>query len=207
MLYTKSVYPDTFALLNQIMQKAELNAFCLVGGTALALQIGHRISVDLDLFTSQTFDINKIIIHLSSIGKTENITSQNQSLQLEINQIKIDVFKYPYSFIDNFIRIDNIRLLPIETIAIMKMVAICNRGAKKDFVDMYFLLEIYDLSQLIDLFQKQFPNLNTLHLFKSLIYFEDADIQPSPIMLKNISWETMKSTIYNKVQKYLGQKK
>lgn len=203
MLHTESVYPKTLKLLKEIMAESDLDFLSLVGGTSLALQIGHRISVDLDLFTSQTFDKNKVLNTLSKLGKTENIIDQGYFLQLEINQIKIDIVKYPYKFVDEPILIDKIRLLPIDKIAVMKLVAICNRGAKKDFVDIYFLLEKYSVSELVVLFENQFPQMNTLQLFKSMVYFDDADLQPDPIMIKSIDWQEIKNKIIQKMKDYL----
>ena len=124
-------------------------------------------------------------------------------MQLEINQIKIDIVKYPYKFVDEPILIDKIRLLPIDKIAVMKLVAICNRGAKKDFVDIYFLLEKYSVSELVVLFENQFPQMNTLQLFKSMVYFDDADLQPDPIMIKSIDWQEIKNKIIQKMKDYL----
>ena len=203
MFHTESVYPKTLKLLKEIMAESDLDFLSLVGGTSLALQIGHRISVDLDLFTSQTFDKNKVLNTLSKLGKTENIIDQGYFLQLEINQIKIDIVKYPYKFVDEPILIDKIRLLPIDKIAVMKLVAICNRGAKKDFVDIYFLLEKYSVSELVVLFENQFPQMNTLQLFKSMVYFDDADLQPDPIMIKSIDWQEIKNKIIQKMKDYL----
>ncbi|PIY12005.1 MAG: hypothetical protein COZ18_03070 [Flexibacter sp. CG_4_10_14_3_um_filter_32_15] len=203
MLHTESIYPKTLKLLKEIMAESNLDFLSLVGGTSLALQIGHRISVDLDLFTSKYFDKDKVLKTLSKLGKIENIIDQGYFLQLEINQIKIDIVKYPYKFVDEPILIEKIRLLPIEKIAIMKLVAICNRGAKKDFVDIYFLLEKYSVSELVVLFENQFPQMNTLQLFKSMVYFDDADLQPDPIMIKSINWQEIKNKIIQKMKDYL----
>lgn len=203
MLHTESVYPKTLKLLKEIMKEPTLEFLSLVGGTSLALQIGHRISVDLDLFTSKSFDKVEVLDTLSKLGKLENIIDQGYFLQLEINQIKIDIVKYPYDFVDKPILIDEIRLLSIEKIAIMKLVAICNRGAKKDFVDIYFLLKKYSVIDLITLFEKQFPDMNTLQLLKSMIYFNDADLQPDPIMIKELHWQEVKNEIIQKMKSYL----
>jgi predicted nucleotidyltransferase component of viral defense system len=185
------------------MKEPTLEFLSLVGGTSLALQIGHRISVDLDLFTSKSFDKVEVLDTLSKLGKLENIIDQGYFLQLEINQIKIDIVKYPYDFVDKPILIDEIRLLSIEKIAIMKLVAICNRGAKKDFVDIYFLLKKYSVIDLINLFEQQFPDMNTLQLLKSMIYFDDADLQPDPIMIKELHWQEVKNEIIQKMKSYL----
>lgn len=203
MLHTESVYPKTLKLLKEIMKEPTLEFLSLVGGTSLALQIGHRISVDLDLFTSKSFDKVEVLDTLSKLGKLENIIDQGYFLQLEINQIKIDIVKYPYDFVDKPILIDEIRLLSIEKIAIMKLVAICNRGAKKDFVDIYFLLKKYSVIDLINLFEQQFPDMNTLQLLKSMIYFDDADLQPDPIMIKELHWQEVKNEIIQKMKSYL----
>lgn len=203
MLHTTAVYPATLAILKKMMELPEMSHFCLVGGTALALQIGHRISVDLDLFTTQNFDNQFIINSLNKIGKVENIIVNPNILQFSLEEVKVDIVKYPYNFIENYLEIEGIRLLPIELIAVMKLVAISNRGAKKDFVDMYFLLDRYNLDEILINFEQIFPQINTFHAFKALTYFDDADIQTNPVMLKNVKWEEIKMDISKKVEEYL----
>lgn len=203
MLHTASIYPATLDILKNIMTNPALSNFTLAGGTALALQIGHRISIDLDLFTTQIFDNDEIISQLNAIGKTEIIGIHPNILQLELAGVKLDLVKYPYSFVEEYELIENIRLLPIKTIALMKLLAISNRGAKKDFIDLYFLLKEFTINELIQHFENTFPHINTFHLFKSLTYFEDADLQADVNMLQKASWENIKKKIKQIVANYL----
>jgi predicted nucleotidyltransferase component of viral defense system len=184
------------------MALPSLSNFNLVGGTALALQLGHRISIDLDLFTAYNFDNQLIEIELEKIGKTSNVSMQSNSLAIVLDEVKIDFFKYPYDFVKDFITVEEVRLLPIETIAVMKFIAISNRGAKKDFYDLYALLEIYKIEELVGFFQEKLPNFNAFHIIKSLTYFEDAELQSDPISLKKINWKTVKKVITQKVNNY-----
>lgn len=203
MLQRKAVYADTLELLIKLMQMPELEPFVLVGGTALALQIGHRISVDLDLFAHQPFDNLRMTKQLSVLGKVEVINTSPSILQMTINEVKVDMVNYPYDFIQNYETVENVRLLPIDKIAVMKLMAIANRGTKRDFVDLYFLLKKYSFMEIMQFFSLYFPHVNPFHILKSLSYFEDAENQTMPTMLEKTDWEKVKKTIYTTVQKYL----
>lgn len=203
MLQTAAVYPRTLAILKEIMLLSNLQHFTLVGGTALALQIGHRISIDLDFFTTQDYDDYAVQTILEKIGKMEVLVSKPPFLQIRLDEVKLDFFKYPYPFIDEYQTIEGVRMADIETIAVMKLLAISRRGVKKDFYDLYFILERYGMAELIALFEKKLPNVDTFHILKSLSYFEDADPDPDPKMLQKASWTTVKKTIAQKTRNYL----
>lgn len=116
-----------------------------------------------------------------------DLTEQDNSLNFNItfpkesnNIIKIDLIKYSFPLINPILKIDKIRLLSIEEIIPMKLSAIAGGGSKKDFYDIFFLLKSYSLNSMFDLFNQKFPNTNKFHIIKSLVYFEDADIEPDP---------------------------
>ena len=137
MLQLQTVKPNTLELLKSLMQKEYLNSFVLVGGTALALQMGNRESIDLDLFSTDDFSSNEI---LSSLLNDYQIIVNNQLTQTlisTINQVKVDFIKFHYPFIRPFVIIENVRMASIEDIAAMKLDAITGRGSKKDFYDLF----------------------------------------------------------------------
>jgi predicted nucleotidyltransferase component of viral defense system len=210
MLQYTAVVPSTLELLKLLMKQKCLSDFNLVGGTALALQLGHRISVDLDFFSLHDFDGDVILFELQKIFNL-NVT-MNKANQLMLNVeyppksdlvVKLDILKYPYPLISSIINFDDIRLLAIEDIIPMKLSAIANRGAKKDFYDIYFLLKPFSLKEMLSLFSQKFPNISHFHLLKSLVYFDDADEDANPKLLIQISWGQVKTTIEKEVMKVL----
>ncbi len=201
MLQLQTVKPNTLELLKSLMQKEYLNSFVLVGGTALALQMGNRESIDLDLFSTADFSSNEI---LSSLLNDYQIIVNNQLTQTlisTINQVKVDFIKFHYPFIRPFVIIENIRMASIEDIAAMKLDAITGRGSKKDFYDLFFLLQHYSIDELFSFYSEKYPHQTTFHVIRSLSYFEDAEKQPNPIVFdKTITWEIVKQKIISTIQ-------
>jgi hypothetical protein len=191
------------------MKISELQDFFLVGGTALALQIGHRISVDIDLFTQNDFSTAKLFGTLNSkfqlTHKTEDINTLNINIVADKaeNKVKVDFIKYAYPLLNPIIETEGIRMLSIEDIIPMKLSAISGRGSKKDFYDIYYLLGQYSLKQMFDLFEQKFVNANKFHVIKSLTYFEDAEIEPNPITIEKTNWVKIKKAITTHVNEYI----
>jgi len=200
MLNLQTVDILTFNLLKKIQADKDFNEFVLVGGTALALQIGHRISIDLDFFMHSALGIDNFIPLLTKFGEIELVNRTDNILNLTINQIKVDFITYQYPFIKPRIEIDGIKLASLQDIGAMKLSAITGRGTKKDFVDLYFLLKEFSMNDLIGFYKKKYPKTNLLPLYRSLTYYNDADLDPDPEMLINISWEQMKNSIANSVK-------
>ena len=120
--------------------------------------------------------------------------------------LKIDFLQFPYSFVENHIVIEGVRLVTIPDIAVMKLLAISRRGSKKDFVDLYFILERMILSDIVTLFQERLPQIDMFHILKSLTYFDDAEKDANPETLQKITWAKMKKTITEKATVYLKHK-
>lgn len=210
MLQYSSVNKGTLELLKSLMGQDFLSDFNLVGGTALALQIGHRISIDLDLFTDKEFNPYEIRAQLEQkyklIDIIENKTGITQKIEYPENTnifIKVDIVKYSYKLINLPIISEGIRLLSKEDIIPMKLAAVSNRGSKKDFYDIYFLLQEYTLKEMLSLFEKKYSNYNHFYVIKSLTYFEDAEKDLNPKLLKKCTWDEVKQLISLKVQEYL----
>lgn len=209
MLQYRTVYPKTLELLKELMKMNELQDFFLVGGTALALQLGHRISVDIDLFTQNDFDTAKLFNQLNSKFRVNDKTEDINTLNINIipveskNIVKVDLIKYAYPLINPIKEIDDIRLLSIEDIIPMKLSAVAGRGSKKDFYDIYYLLQQYTFKQMFDLFEQKFINANKFHVLKSLTYFEDAEIEPNPQTIKEFNWDNLKEQITKKTNEYI----
>ncbi len=202
MLYYSTIYPETLRLLKALQEIDFLKNYRLVGGTALALQIGHRISVDLDLFSFSESDVALIPDHIETLGRLKIVNHTPNLLNLFIDEIKVDFVSYRYDFIKPVDEIENIRLASIEDIAAMKLAAIIGRGAKKDFIDLFFLLKDFSLYQLFEFYRQKYPDGSDFLLIKSLTYFDDADVDPMPKMLNPLDWNQVKSGIVREVKKF-----
>ncbi len=201
MLQLQTVEPNTLELLRSLMQKEYLNSFVLVGGTALALQLGNRESIDLDLFSTADFSSNEVLSSLLNDYQIVVNSQLTQTLISTINHVKVDFIKFHYPFIRPFVVIENIRMASVEDIAAMKLDAITGRGSKKDFYDLYFLLQQFSIDDLFSFYIEKYPHQTTFHVIRSLTYFEDAEIQPNPIVFdKTITWEVVKHKIITTIQ-------
>jgi hypothetical protein len=195
MLQTATVHPATLAILKRLMALPELRQFNLVGGTALALQIGHRESIDLDLFTVNDFDNGLIISVVAEIGNLEVLVDKPPFLQLRLDDVKLDFLKFPYGFVQEFVEMEGIRLVDVERIAVLKLLAIARRGSKKDFIDIFFILKTHSLEAIMLIFSKILPSVDTFHILKSLNYFEDAESDANPRMFIQVSWSEVKRAL------------
>ncbi len=138
MLQYKAILPSTLELLKRIQSDDTFSNFYLAGGTSLALQIGHRLSIDLDFFQYSDEPIYDKIDHLKKFGSINVTNKSNRVLNVFIDDLKVDFINYSYPFIDQIIEIDQIKLVGLKDIAAMKLAAITGRGTKKDFIDLYF---------------------------------------------------------------------
>jgi hypothetical protein len=185
------------------MQKPYLQRFNLVGGTSLSLQIGHRISIDLDMFTTEPFDTNDLKSNLEDdFPAFQVILESPNTLITNINNIKVDFIRFKYGFAYPILFEDQIRLAHINDIASMKLDAITGRGKKKDFFDLYFLLKRYSLNELLTLYQEKYQHSTIFHVVKSISYFDEAEAEPDPIIIdKRVTWMKVKKALAKEVNK------
>jgi len=198
------IFPEQQQLLFDTLSEQEwISPFYLAGGTSLALQIGHRQSIDFDFFTEGDFNTARIVEHLRNIGKFELFDRSVDTLNGAINDVQISFFSYKYPLLNDFHQHLKLSLADMFDIALMKLEAISGRGIKKDFVDLYFLLERFSISELLRKYPQKYgvEISNHYHLLKSLVYFEDAEQQPMPTMLQNVSWKDIKGKIVLEVSK------
>lgn len=195
MLYLSTVESTTLELLRKLQQLPVLCNTRLVGGTALALQLGHRKSIDLDFFGRIDADSQELQEALRTIG-TLTILSDFKNIHIYVlNDVKIDIVNYTYPWLDDAVCKDGIRLASPKDIAAMKITAVEGRGTKKDFVDIYFLLKRYSLKKLLDFYSRKYPDSSSFMAMKSLAYFEDAEEEPMPYMFVDVSWDEIKQNI------------
>lgn len=206
MLQIQTVSPELLEFLRFVSNSEVFKDFILVGGTGLALQIGHRNSIDLDFFSDCEIDKEKFVSVLEEFGEVQISSSTKNILILKINGIKVDFVNYKYPLIDDFVVIEGIKIASKKDIGAMKLNAIAGRGTKKDFIDLYFLLKEFSLSELIEFYQKKYTKHSQFQMIKSLIYFEDAEIYPQPKMFLEFNWEDCKETIkekFDEISSYL----
>jgi len=203
MLHYETIDPTTLELLKNLLQIPEFSDLRLAGGTSLALQIGHRKSIDLDLFGKLEADSFAVSSHLSRLGESI-LLKQTQNIHIYlINGIKVDLVNYPYPWIEEINDRDQLRLAGKSDIAAMKLAAITGRGTRKDFIDLYFLLREFDLETMLRFYSEKFYDGSPFLVLKSLTYFEDAEQDPDPFMIGEIEWQSVKERISLAVMEYL----
>lgn len=169
--------------------------FYLAGGSALALHLGHRVSVDLDFFAPRSFDVVKLVERLSTAGNFGQEQRKPDTLLGTFDQVKVSFFRYPYPMIAKSENMLNTTIASVPDIGAMKLDAIGTRGKKRDFIDLYFICRAgYALEQTLEWYQEKFKKhqVNLAHYIKALTYFEDAEADPMPKMLIRVSWNQVK---------------
>ena len=203
MLSIQTIYPNTLELLKSLASQPELAQTRLVGGTALALQYGHRQSIDLDFFGILPEDKEELVEMTKRVGNVLVTNRSKMILQTVINQIKVDFVDYSrYKWIDEPVMGDGFVLASDKDIAAMKVNAIIGRGTRKDFIDLYVLLQHYSLLEIMAFYKQKYPEFSEYRALLSMTYFEDAEMQDMPKMFIDTSWDTMKATIIEAVKVY-----
>lgn len=197
-MHEKTLPKGSVELLNKLKELNDplLNSFVLAGGTGLALQLGHRISIDFDFFKTESFDINKLHRILKKISNYEVLQEDNNTLTILINKIKISYFRIDDPFIFDTIPYRFFSVADKRDIALMKLLAISGRGSRKDFADLYTILRSGPtLRDYFELLTKKYTSgrANIYHILKSLTFFEDAEKEPMPEMLEPFDWKECKN--------------
>ncbi|WP_018618344.1 nucleotidyl transferase AbiEii/AbiGii toxin family protein [Spirosoma luteum] len=186
------------------MQLPTLNQFALAGGTNLSLRYGHRLSIDLDLFTNQSFSeadvFDELVSYFPGIVKTDE---GKNTLSLMIDMVKVNLLAHRYPLLVDFTEETAIRLWSVDDVIAMKLGAVSGRGAKKGFWDMAELLNHFTLEQMLQLFKLKYTNSDQGYVVRSLTYFDDAEAQADPIVLKGITWPEVKRRISKAVKELI----
>lgn len=206
MLQKQALPTATLNVLEKLSPLDFLNDFSLVGGTALALYWGHRISDDIDLFTDKKVELLYLEGKLNELNGTQFISRTPIGIYYSIDSVKADFLIYPYPFSQKAYQEDSLKLAALDDIVTMKLGALTNRGAKKDFVDLFYALQHYPFEKLCSLYTEKYKTKNLLALFRSLTYFDDAEPKDMPELLidKHLNWPTIKKEIEKKVKAYIG---
>ena len=208
-MYIQVLKKETYELLKEIMADIVFKDYFLVGGTALALQIGHRQSIDLDLFTRKNIDTERLRNHLKEkYGFKVDYETKN-TLKGFIKKTMIDCIKYDYEMIRPLTNEEGIRILSKEDIIPMKIQAIVSNGTRiKDFIDVAYLSEYYSLNEMIKYYKKKYKIDNEIVILKALIYFDDIDYKEKiRVYDKRYDWKIIKERIlqmFHNREKKLG---
>lgn len=198
---------NTLALLGK---QHFLKSAYMAGGSSLALQLGHRISVDFDFFSESVFELIEVKNELLAIGNYKGSNETPKTIVGVFNEVKFSLFHYPYPLIEKTNNFDGVQLASLADIAAMKLVAITDRGTKKDYIDIYFLAQKYfSIEEMFVYYDRKYHNLDTnkMTLLKALQYFDDADESAMPDMIMKANWEEIKEFFRKEVvalaEKYL----
>lgn len=198
MLHLNTIDDTVHQLLLRLSASEYLSHFALAGGTSLSLQTGHRKSIDIDMFSFENAEMHEISLYLENTF--ENIEIRKTSrffIFCNINSVKCDFVNHSNQRLVKPIETkDQIRLFSKEDIAAMKLNAICGRGSKKDFYDIYSLLQIFTLKEMFAFYDYKFNSDNSWMALRSLQYFEDADTQEAPQLVTPFpEWDEIKNTL------------
>ncbi|MFQ5456494.1 MAG: nucleotidyl transferase AbiEii/AbiGii toxin family protein [Nitrospirota bacterium] len=194
---------DVPSYLETISRSGILASFYMAGGTGLALQLGHRRSVDLDFFTKRPFDPSETAKKISYIGNFSIESKSQGTLHGLFHNVKLSLFHYSYSLLKNLHPFMGLQIADAIDIGCMKIDAISSRGYMRDFIDLYVICnEVVSLKELLVFFEKKYKGVsyNKVHIMKSLIYFEEAEQEPLPKMLKKIEWNDVKTFFIDHVK-------
>ena len=196
-LHLEILPEEQLRLLQLLTGETFIRDFYLAGGTGLALYLGHRQSFDFDFFIPTDFDTSQIVNILTGLGKYERGNEERNTVNGLLNGVRVSFLGYKYDIIDEFSHYQSIRLAGIRDIASMKLEAIAGRGSKKDFVDMYFILNQFTLEQIFSFHVLKYGVglSNQYNHLKSLVYFNDADEEAMPLMTSPLKWDKVKAKI------------
>lgn len=203
-MFTETLSSNTKSALAALGKAHLLDAGYLAGGTACALQLGHRISIDLDFFTAKEFDAKELIRSLKKAGKFIEERQGWGTVLGTIDGVKFSYFVYKYPVIFPYKHVFDINLADLRDIAAMKIDAISTRGIKRDFIDLYFICRSgISLQKILSFYDRKYGRLssNIIHIQKSLVYFVDADATQMPKMLKPCNWQEVKRFFETEVKK------
>jgi len=203
-MHTEALAPKTKKAFELLGTVDMVQQFYLAGGTAVALYLGHRFSHDLDFFTNKRFDSEALRLELDKAGDLEIDVKKKDTLLGKFNGVKISFFYYQYPLLKPLNSFGQIAIAGQHDLAAMKIDAIAGRGIKRDFIDLYCLIQAnhWQLVEVIAWFTKKYKKsgYNMVHVLNSLIYFSDADTTATPEMIKPIDWDKVKKYFHDSVK-------
>lgn len=201
-MYTNTILENTHKLLTLFGKESLPSNTYLAGGTAIALQLGHRKSIDLDFFTKNEFNEDQWVQKLEKEYNLKLFSKDWQTIIGNIYDVKFSLFYYKYPLINNLIDFENIKLASLEDLSAMKLDTVISRGTKRDLVDIYFLAQRFGLESLYKFYDQKFGNYEDRELMikKALVYFDDAENDVDPNMLVDFNWDETKKYFLQNVK-------
>lgn len=196
---------STEATLLALREAKLLDGFYLAGGTGLALQTGHRISLDLDFFAPEHFDEDAFLQRLQMLDGFALAARAPYTLHATIQETKVSFLGYAYPILFPANPFLGVAIADPRDIACMKVSAIASRGTKRDFIDLYVTAQNYGLTEILHLFDQKFvkTHYSRIHTLKSLTFFTDAEKDPMPHILGTLDWGTVKQFFLREVPRLL----
>lgn len=206
-MFTNTVSADTLRGIRALGESRVMEKAYLAGGTALALQLGHRISLDLDFFTQEPFEELTVANRLKDLGKFEQDTINWRTVMGTFEGAKFSLFYYEYPLVDEMVEYEGIQMVQPPDISAMKLLAISDRGARRDFVDLYWMRNLFSLEQVFAWYGVKYGRLEErkYHLLRGLQYFEDAEKQDMPVMFKQVDWGEVRQYFEDEVARLSKQ--
>ncbi len=189
---------EAWETVRKLVARGLADDFTLAGGTALALQLGHRYSEDLDLFHPDPFDSEEIVRRLSDVGDVAIQSRSAETLHAVVDGLRISFLRAQAPLLFPGIPYRGLSIADPRDIAVMKLVAIGGRGSRKDFVDLHFYLRGgVTLGTVLDMLRRRFTSIdyNEYHLLKSVVFFDDAEREPMPNMIRDVDWNEVKERL------------
>ncbi len=203
-MHPKVLSPAAWKTIRALVAGGWVQPWTLAGGTGLALHLGHRYSEDLDFFREDLFEPDRLAGELSTIGSLSIQSRSDDTLHLVLQGLRISFLRTQAPLLFRGTAYRGLLVADPRDIAAMKAIAIGGGGSRKDFIDLYFFLQAGgSLDGVLSLVRRRFENVdyNEYHLLKSLAYFEDAESEPMPRMVRDVEWETIKAGIVSEVRR------
>lgn len=207
-MFPQAIPEPVRALVPHLAPLASELRFYLAGGTAAALQLGHRESVDLDVFSPNDFDLDAVARRLAQVGPVQVTRTAPGTLHVLLGPVRVTFLHYPYPCIAPLVPFEGLPLANLRDISLMKIMAISHRGARKDFIDLFAIsTRVWPLFEALRSLPKKFPaRYSLVHILRSLQYFEDAEREPMPKLHdRTITWPQVKSFFQEQVRTYMQE--
>lgn len=208
-MFLQTLPDNVQSLLKRLGTLPTVTDFYLAGGSALALHLGHRVSVDLDFFTPQDdYEQEPLIQELRKIGHLTVRQQRPGTLNALLEGTQVSFFIYPYPMLEEFRDLWSIRVAGVLDLALMKLAAIGQRGRKRDFIDLYFICQSgYPLHGLLARMPEKFPRVEypSYHLLRALAYFQDAEADEMPRMLVPCRWSQVRRFFQEEVRRLMKE--
>ena len=206
-MFINTLNEAAFRILKKVAQLPSIPDFYLAGGSATALYLGHRVSVDLDFFTeNKSYESEPLIQSIQSVGNLKIQQQSRGTLVGLLDNVQISFFTYPYALLEVPDNLEGIRIASLLDISLMKVIAISQRGKMRDFIDLYFIChEKFTLIDLLSYIPRKYPTVRypSYHLLRSLGYFTDAEEDVPPRPLIEWDWNEIKEFFRSEVKEIM----